>query len=233
MRVLIHCLIKANHTDKKWRGFDINRGQFISSNDALSKELGLTVSKIRTSIKKLILTGEIASHSRTQHTVFTVKNYESYQAVTSDVTNESQTDDKRIASTKNVKNDKNEKNSDLPPEKVSGKAKSKFKFSDEDMRFVNWMIPLIKNVSPKFKQPNTESWANTIRLMRESDKIDHKYMGQVFKWTNNDNFWKSVVLSPSKLREKFAALDAKRLSKSGNNNQADHTFEKQDYDEDM
>ena len=85
-------------------------------------------------------------------------NYDSYQGLTSELTNEQPTANQPSTTNNNVKNENNEKNSDLPPEKVSGKAKSKFKFSDEDMRFVNWMIPLIKNVSPKFKQPNTESW---------------------------------------------------------------------------
>lgn len=97
-----------------------------------------------------------------------------------------------------------------PAKKPAGK-----KFSDDDMKLVEWMIPLIKIVSPKFKQPNVDSWANTIRLMRESDKLDHKYIAQVFKWANQDGFWKTNIMSPAKLRERFAALDAKRLS--GNN----------------
>ena len=97
-----------------------------------------------------------------------------------------------------------------PAKKPAGKN-----FSDDDMKLVEWMIPLIKNVSPKFKQPNVDSWANTIRLMRESDKLDHKYIAQVFKWANQDGFWKTNIMSPAKLREKFAALDAKRLSGNG------------------
>lgn len=218
MRTFIHCLLKANHTAKKWRGHDIERGQFIGSYESVAKDLNLTVSKVRTSLKKLILTGEMTIKGGNQHTVFTIENYESYQGLAvesqtddNQIAIKSQTDDNQIAPTKNDNNENNEKNSNpTPAKKAAGK-----KFSDEDMRLVEWMVPLIKNVSPKFKQPNAESWANTIRLMRESDKLDHKYIAQVFKWANQDGFWKTNIMSPAKLREKFAALDAKRLS--GNN----------------
>ena len=116
MRVFIHCLLKANHTDKKWRGHDIKRGQFIGSNDSVAKDLNLTVSKVRTSINKLKLTGEMTIKSSSQHTVFTIENYDSYQTLADEsqtddkrMTNESQTDSKQIAATKNLKNEKNEK----------------------------------------------------------------------------------------------------------------------------
>lgn len=125
-----------------------------------------------------------------------------------------------------------EKKSNLPPEKkISGK-KVNHKFSDEDMRLVNWMIPLIENVSPTFKCKNPESWANTIRLMRESDKLDHKQIAQVFKWANQDKFWKTNIMSASKLREKFSSLDARRLA-CGNRQQNANDISSVDHSEDF
>ena len=79
-RLFIHLLLTANHKDNNWRGIEIKRGSRLTSLDKLAKETGLTVSKIRTSIKKLISTQEIASKSHSQHTVFIMKNYDTYQS---------------------------------------------------------------------------------------------------------------------------------------------------------
>jgi|TARA_R110000744_G_scaffold299562_1_gene408977 hypothetical protein len=116
-RLYIHLLLTANHKDNNWRGITIKRGSRLTSLDKLSSETSLSVSKIRTSVKKLILTDEIASESHTQHTVFIVKNYESYQGddkqIDNPVTNESQTNDKPIATNNNVKNEKNVNNKEI------------------------------------------------------------------------------------------------------------------------
>jgi len=113
-RLFIHLMITANHKDNNWRGIEIKRGSRLTSLDKLSSETNLSVSKIRTAIKKLISTNEIASKSHSQHTVFTMINYDMYQGddkqVSKPVTNESQTNDKRIATNNN---DKNENNIDI------------------------------------------------------------------------------------------------------------------------
>ncbi len=113
-RLFIHLMLTANHKDNNWRGIQIKRGSRLTSLDKLSSETNLSVSKIRTAIKKLISTNEIASKSHSQHTVFTMINYDMYQDDDKQndkpVTNESQTNDKRIATNKNDKNVNNEKN---------------------------------------------------------------------------------------------------------------------------
>lgn len=79
LRLFIHLLLKANFEDTRWRGIPIKRGQLITSYTSLSKDLGLTVSKIRTSLDKLKITGDIAVETSSQHTVITIKNYNLYQ----------------------------------------------------------------------------------------------------------------------------------------------------------
>ncbi|MCP4326452.1 MAG: hypothetical protein GY787_32390 [Alteromonadales bacterium] len=107
-------MLTANHKDNKWRGIVIKRGSRLTSLDKLSSETSLSVSKIRTAIKKLISTSEITSKSHSQHTVFTMINYDMYQDDDKQndkpATNESQTNNKRIATNKNDKNVNNEKN---------------------------------------------------------------------------------------------------------------------------
>jgi len=108
-RLFVHLMLTANHKDNNWRGIQIKRGSRLTSLDKLSSETNLSVSKIRTAIKKLISTNEIASKSHSQHTVFTMINYDMYQDDDKEndkpVTNESQTNDKRIATNKNDKKD--------------------------------------------------------------------------------------------------------------------------------
>ena len=82
--LFLHILLMANHTDKQWRGRTIKRGQRLTSLNHLSTETGLSVSQVRTAIKNLELTNDLAQEKTTQYTVFTVVNYESYQGLAAD-----------------------------------------------------------------------------------------------------------------------------------------------------
>lgn len=84
----------------------------------------------------------------------------------------------------------------------------KFKFNDEDLRFAKEMFDRVKIVNPLAKA-NLESWANTIRLMREVNNLSHKEMWITFDWANKDSFWCSNILSPDKLRKQFDKLTVK------------------------
>ena len=115
VRVFLHLLLKANHTDQRWKGNIIKRGELITSYEHLSQEIGdLSISQVRTALEKLKLTGEIASQSNNLFTAITINNYGTYQGVSKpnrkQIANKSQTNRKQIATNKNDKNDKNEKN---------------------------------------------------------------------------------------------------------------------------
>jgi len=125
-RLFIHCLLKANHKDGSWKGIKIKRGQFITSLDRLSSEISLSKSQLRTALKKLKSTHEIAHESTSQHTVITVVCYDSYQGDSTQddtpMTFKSQTDDIQIAPNKNDKNENKKDMSDSgesePPKKA-------------------------------------------------------------------------------------------------------------------
>ena len=106
-RVFLHLLMVANHKDNKWRGIDIKRGQRLTSISALASETNLSIKNIRTSIKRLKSTNEVASHSTAQHTVFTMVNYDLYQDEASEVANKGQAKGKQGATNKNDKTEKN------------------------------------------------------------------------------------------------------------------------------
>lgn len=82
VRVFLHLLLKANYSEKEWQGIKIKRGQFITSYEHLSKELGdISIMQVRTALNKLKLTGEITSKSNNLYTIITINNYSQYQGV--------------------------------------------------------------------------------------------------------------------------------------------------------
>jgi DNA-binding transcriptional regulator YhcF (GntR family) len=213
-RLFTHLLLIANHKPNKWRGITIDRGQRLTSIGKLSTETGLSVSQIRTAMLKLESTGEIASKSQAQHTVFTIKNYDFHQgddkALASEIANESQTNDKALATNKN---DKNENNviKDLSTDGEPPAKKDK-KFNPDDLKLAEWFYEGLLELNPQHKKPNfeTSGWADAIRLMREQDKRTYDQIAELYQWVHKDDFWKAQILSPKKLREKWDALWIKK-----------------------
>lgn len=80
----------------------------------------------------------------------------------------------------------------------------------DDLKAAQWIFQLITRISPSAKTPKWSGWANDVRLMREQDNRTHSDICQMFKFANQDSFWKSNILSPAKLREKWTQLEAKR-----------------------
>lgn len=99
-RVFIHMLLKANWKEGNFKGVDIPRGSFVSSLNNMACETNLTVDEVRTSIKHLKRTNEIATKSHSKFTVFTVVKYDAYQdnptQLTKQVPSKSQASPKQI-----------------------------------------------------------------------------------------------------------------------------------------
>ena len=107
--LFLHCLLKANHTEKKYRGKVVKRGTFLTGRELLAEETGLTVRQVRTSLNRLKSTNELTIKSSRQGTVVEVVNYDEYQTTTNETTNERPTSDQQATSNKNEKKEKNEK----------------------------------------------------------------------------------------------------------------------------
>ena len=78
--VFIHCLLKANWKAGRWKGVAYERGQFITSLASLSKELGISVKQVRTALKHLEETKEVANKSFSKYRIITVVKYDEYQS---------------------------------------------------------------------------------------------------------------------------------------------------------
>lgn len=98
-RIFMHCLLKANWKDKKWRGVLIKRGSFITGRNVLSKELGISSQSIRTSLTKLKSTNELTIKTTNKYSVVTVSNYNTYQQVTSQPPHKQPTTNQQLTTT--------------------------------------------------------------------------------------------------------------------------------------
>lgn len=89
--LFLHMLLKVNWKDGKFEGTTVPRGSFISSYPRLCEECNLTINEFRTALKHLVATGEITVSSQSKYSVFTVNNYNLYQDINSQSTDEQQT----------------------------------------------------------------------------------------------------------------------------------------------
>lgn len=112
--LFVHCLLSANHADKKWHGITVKKGTFITSHTHLAKKAGLSVMQVRTSLKRLKVTGELTVKTTNRYSLVSVCNWIEYQddnrQPNRQVTGKQQTDNKQITTNKNDKNEEKEKN---------------------------------------------------------------------------------------------------------------------------
>ncbi len=77
--LFLYCLLAANHTDTKWRGITVNRGQLITTLSALAEKCGLSIRQTRTALSNLQATHETTQQTTHKYTIITICNYDKYQ----------------------------------------------------------------------------------------------------------------------------------------------------------
>jgi hypothetical protein len=82
-KLFLHCLLKVNYSKKKWQGHVINKGEFITSYDKLAVETGLSVSKVRTAISKLVSTDHLIVETTTSFTKILIPKLDDFVVKTS------------------------------------------------------------------------------------------------------------------------------------------------------
>lgn len=111
-RVFLHLLLMANHKPSKVRGYQVARGQHITSTPKLMEQLNMTFSKVRKAINKLKKGGEIkVDNPSRSFSLVTIVKYDDYQDWKSlNVTQTSHKDDTEITQTSSNNNDNNDNN---------------------------------------------------------------------------------------------------------------------------
>lgn len=103
--VFLHLLLTASFRESEWMGRTIKKGQVVTSNARLAKDLGFSIKQVRTALNKLKSTGEVAIEGTNRYTLVTIVNWEEYQVLedgrasekASDAANKGQTEGKQGA----------------------------------------------------------------------------------------------------------------------------------------
>ena len=113
--LFIYCLLRANYKPTKWRGYEIKRGEFISSLNHISVDTGLSVQQVRTALDKLKKSDVLTKKQQGSNTLISIKNYTQYQESNkqdnNEITTYQQTINKEI--TTNNKDNKNNKENNI------------------------------------------------------------------------------------------------------------------------
>jgi hypothetical protein len=225
-RLFTHLLLKANYKPKNWKGIPVAIGQTITSRDTLSRETGLSIQQIRTSLSKLKSTSDITIKSTSKYTSVTITAYSLYQSmddletikITSDTTNDQQTNNKQITTTKEVKN--------IRMKEIDNKY---LEIARQLSIVALRRIPLLDYKESK--------WGDDVRKLVEIDGKTPQELFAVWSYIdqheNNGFSWGDNIRTPAKLRTKKDGLsyydkiiiEMKRGSSNGQNRPKQHVKE--------
>jgi biotin operon repressor len=79
VRMLLHLLLKANHTEAKWKGISISPGDVITSTVSLADQLGWSRSAVNRTLEKLKACGEVDTKSDNKRTLVSLVKWAKYQ----------------------------------------------------------------------------------------------------------------------------------------------------------
>ena len=158
--LFIHILLRASATGKRFRGEEVPIGSFTTSIEILASETGLSSRQVRTALDKLKKTGEITVKSTNKFTQILVIKWGDYQSFVElndkRMTNERQTDDKRMTTIKESKESKESKENNNKP---SGLIPY-----DEIIEYLNQVTGRNYKVSQKAKQCIKARWEEKFLL---------------------------------------------------------------------
>ena len=174
MATWIYCLMRANYETVKWHGEIIKAGQFITSLGHMAKDIGITVSQLRTCIKRLKSTSNIASQSTSRGTLITVANYGLYQSagekvtshLTSTLASESQADDKPLTTDKEREERKERKEEREYREKAPViPEEAHISVDGEDYHYRNGVLQYSPDETRELLRTAHEGWLETKRRL--------------------------------------------------------------------
>ena len=106
--LFLHILLKANWKPGRFQGTEVPRGSLVTSQQNMAAETGLTIKNVRTALKHLENTGEVAVSRHPKFSVITVKNYNQYQSGGSQVAVEGQSEGSQVATIEEGKKERKE-----------------------------------------------------------------------------------------------------------------------------
>lgn len=170
--------------------------------ETIAETLGITGRAVRNAIAKLVDAKMITVSSRRSDTGTSLSNL--YRLLDLFPQEQAEPGFRGTLNVGSAKEDYREKDSS---KKTT--SRPRLRFAEADLETAKWMFSKIKALDGSQKEPSYPSWANTIRLLRERDSRTDQEIRDLFSWANADTFWRTNILSPSKLREKWGQLSLK------------------------
>ena len=233
LKIWVWCLCKSNFKDRSvplkiGRGetiVKVSRGSFIFGRHKAEEELFIDGSTIYKAIKQLEKLEMISIVSNNQYSIVTVNKYNEYQDSESyKVATKEQPSNNQVTAEEQPRNTTNtlkQDNKDNKDNNINNSLLSEIKISDVEIsQVIYFEIALafqnlfIKNLKEKNapaanqEKAKYKAYVDPIRLMMTVDEVTKEQLTKVYKYLGSieGEFWKSNILSTSKLREKFQQL---------------------------
>ena len=220
LKLWLLCLMKASHKESKFlfngQEVCVTSGQFVTGAHVIAKEFNDGVPSDNQIVwrtlwrwlKRFENEEMLTIKSNTKYSVITIKNWGDYQLNDNQMTSDRQSSDNQRSTYKNEKNDKNEKNI------KDNSRKSAKRTYDVDSNYYQLSVFLfeeMKKNNPEVKHPDFDKWADEVRKMIDLDGRKEEQVRNMITWSQSNDFWKGIVLSTKKLREKYDQMKVQAL----------------------
>lgn len=145
VRLFLHLLLTANHKTGRWKGMEIKRGQRVCSLDVLAKETRLSSRQVRTALNRLISTNSVTKRTTNRYTLITIANYDKFQSLTDDATEESDKPHDKLATNSRQASDK---------QTTTIKECKNERMKEEKKKDINPPLPPLKGFPPETQEQN-------------------------------------------------------------------------------
>jgi hypothetical protein len=227
------CRVRWQDTPTTCRGVTVGTGQYLTSVRSIAKDLGVRRMTAARALERLEAAGRITRIEFGQPgTLVAVTNWAKYQTPSAVGEPRPNSDPPNgqggsqmgqgwlpngtgVAPKWDTEKEGNEEEG-KSKKKSSCRGKSPTPADPHDRELAEWMAVQVAALFPSGsppKEPNLDSWADVIRLMRTRDGRQLPEIRDLFAWCNADDFWRRNILSPAKLREKWDRLVLQRTSR--------------------
>jgi hypothetical protein len=216
--LFLYFLLKANHTQGKWKGVEVKRGQLITGRLKISQETGLSEQNVRTALKHLISTNEVTKYTTSKYTIITITNYDKFQQPTNQLTNNQPTTNQQLTTNNNNNNNNNiytsrfKKFWDKYPRKI-GKSKAQTIYK--------------RKVNTEQKEKDVLEGLDRYLTKWKTEKTMKEYIPHPTTWLNQERWNDEIEISREVENKNFKNFEAdmakKKQSLKGHYVQDDRT----------